>query len=140
MALQGMFFFVLMDQQLVNYGPGRLGCMFSFTQPTITELWIFKVEGISFIKKITNSFSSVNICYTLKLQFTLQISKPIIPGARALRALLHQMVYHMAMAQRQTFIRLMRRIKEAHYTALWSNITIDWIGMEKTTQMGSALF
>ena len=51
-----------MDQQLVNYGPGRLGCMFSFTQPTITELWLFKVEGISFIKKITNRFSRDNAC------------------------------------------------------------------------------
>ena len=68
------------------------------------------------------------------------MSKPIIPGARAFRALLHQMVYHMAMAQRPTFIRLMRRIKETHYSGLWSNITINWIGMEKTTQMGSDFF
>ena len=27
-----------------------------------------------------------------------------------------------------------------HYIGLWSYITIDWIGMEKTTQMGSAFF
>ena len=46
------------------------------------------------------------------------MSKPIIPGARAFRALLHQMVYHMAMAQIPTVIRLMQRIKKTHYTGI----------------------
>ena len=102
------------------YGPGRLGCMFSFDQPTIIEIWLFKVEGISFIKKITNSFSSVNACvyiYLLhaKITSTLQMSQPIIPWARAFRALIRPMVYHMAMAQRPTFFKLKRRIKEPRY-------------------------